>query len=367
MLKPRKCLLTLPEYRTPVTEMPLELRLDLNESTTGCSPRVLEKIKSMDAQKLALYAPRDAGEQMVGAITGRPAAQLLLTNGGDEAIDIFCRGYLEADTEAIIVTPAFSMYEIFAQAAGAKIVNVPMGPDYTFPVEQVIAAITPATRAIFITNPHNPSGSVTQANTIMSVLNAAPDAAVLVDEAYYDFYGQTMMDTVGKIPNLFVLRTFSKAYGLAGVRIGVLAGQSNHMAVLRRMPSPFNVNTFALECLQTALSDRKFVNDYVAQVRETREWFGKQIEEIGFKVWPSFANFVLVDFGEQKTKILEQMTEWGIALRDRPDCEGCVRITIGRQKEMEVVVMGLKQILGKLAPKADAEPEPEPEQEQPAP
>jgi histidinol-phosphate aminotransferase len=199
----------------------------------------------------------------------------------------------------------------------------------------------------------------------MKVLNAAPDAAVLVDEAYYDFYGQTMMDTVGKLPNLFVLRTFSKAYGLAGVRIGVLAGQANHMAVLRRMPSPFNVNTFALECLQTALSDRKFVNDYVAQVRETREWFSKQLEELGFKTWPSFANFVLVDFGEHKTKVMEQMTEWGIALRDRPDCQGCVRITIGRQKEMEVVVMGLKQIMGKLATKP--EPEPEPDQEQPAP
>jgi histidinol-phosphate aminotransferase len=367
MLKPRKCLLTLPEYRTPVSTMPLELRLDLNESTTGCSPRVLEKIRAMDAQKLALYAPRDAGEQIAGAILGRPPANLLLTNGGDEAIDIFCRGYLEPETEAIIITPAFSMYEIFAQATGAKIVNVPMGPEYTFPEDEVIAAITPATRAIFITNPHNPSGSVMLSNTIMKILNAAPDAAVLVDEAYFDFYGQTMMDVVGKVPNLFVLRTFSKAYGLAGVRIGVLAGAANHMAVLRRVPSPFNVNAFALECLQAALADRKFVNDYVAQVKQTREWFTKELEELGFLVYPSSANFVFVNFGQLKAKVLEQMTQWGIALRDRADCEGCVRITIGRQKEMEVVAMGLNQILNNLMPKADPDAEPEAEQEQPAP
>ena len=103
----------------------------------------------------------------------------------------------------------------------------------------------------------------------------------------------------------------------------------------------------------------------MAQVRETREWFASQIEELGFKVWPSFANFILVNFGEQKAKILEQMTDWGIALRDRPDCEGCVRITIGKRKEMEVAVMGLKQILGKLATKP--EPEPEHDQEQPTP
>ncbi len=199
------------------------------------------------------------------------------------------------------------------------------------------------------------------------MLRAAPDAAVLVDEAYYDFYGQTVADMIGRVPNLFLLRTFSKAYGLAGVRIGVLAGAAEHMAVLRRMPSPFNVNTFALECLQAALSDRKFVGDYVAQVRETREWFAKQIEELGFKVWPSFANFVLVNFGEQKAKILEQMSEWGIALRDRPDCEGCVRVTIGRQKEMEVVVMGLKQILGKLATKAGARGKQEPEHDRSSP
>lgn len=364
MLRPRKCLLTLPVYKTPVTSGDLELRLDLNESTTGCSPRVLEKIKNMDAQQLALYAPRDRGEMVAGALLGRPPGQLLLTNGGDEAIDIFCRGYLEADTEAIIITPAFSMYEIFAQASGAKIRNVPMGPDFTFPVDEVIAAVTPATRAIFITNPHNPSGSVTQANNIMKVLQAAPDAAVLVDEAYYDFYGQTMMDTIGRIPNLFVLRTFSKAYGLAGVRIGVLAGASEHMAVLRRMPSPFNVNAFALECLQEAFADRKFVSDYVDQVKKAREWFKAQLEELGFKVWPSSTNFVLVNFGEQKNKILVQMLEWGIALRDRPDCEGCVRITIGRQKEMEVVVVGLKQILANLAPRQEPEEE-KPGQEQP--
>jgi histidinol-phosphate aminotransferase len=365
MLRPRQCLIALPAYQTPVTPMPLELRLDLNESTTGCSPRVLEKIKNMNAQKVALYASRDVGEKMVATIMGRPPAQILLTNGGDEAIDILCRGYLEAGTEAIIVTPAFSMYDIFARASGATIINVPMGPDYTFPVEQVIAAITPATRLIFITNPHNPSGSVTTTDNIMKIFSAAPDAAVLVDEAYYDFYGQTVVDMVGRVPNLFVLRTFSKAYGLAGVRLGVLAGPGEHMAVLRRIPSPFNVNAFALECLQEALSDRKFISDYIAQVRETREWFREQIEELGFKSPPSFGNFVLVNFGEHKEKILQQMAEWGIAFRDRPDCEGCVRISIGRQKEMEVVVMGLKQILGKLATKT--EPEPETEQEQPAP
>jgi len=366
MLRPRKCLIALPQYQTPVTSMPVELRLDLNESTTGCSPRVLEKIRNMNAQKLALYASRDTGEKMVAAIMGRPPAQLLLTNGGDEAIDILCRGYLEACTEAIIVTPAFSMYDIFARASGATVVNVPMGPDYTFPVEEVIAAITPATRLIFITNPHNPSGTITETGNILKVLGAAPDAAVLVDEAYYDFYGQTVVDMVGRVPNLFVLRTFSKAYGLAGVRLGVLEGPTEHMAVLRRVPSPFNVNAFALECLQEALSDRKFVSDYIAQVKETREWFRGQIEELGFKTWPSFANFVLVNFGEQKAKILQQMAEWGIALRDRPDCEGCVRISIGKRKEMEVVAMGLKQILGKLETKPEPEPEPEPEQGQPA-
>lgn len=347
MLKARQCLSQIREYHSPLAQGNMELRLDMNESTTGCSPRVLNTLQNIDLKTLAMYPPREPGEQLVSIALGVRPGQVLLTNGADEGIDLLCRAYLEPDDETIIVVPTFAMYEIFAQAPGARIVQVPTtaADDFKFPTEGVLQAITPRTRLIVITNPNNPTGVAVDRLTIVNIAQAAQDAAVLVDEAYFDFYGQTMTDQVGMLPNLFVARTFSKAYGLAGIRLGALVGPLQHMSVLRRICAPFNVNACALEVLRAALRDRQFVSDYITQVKETREWFREEIEKIDFKCWPSHGNFVLVNFGEEKEYLLKQMRDWGIALRDRPDIPGCVRITIGKQKEMEVVLMGLKQAL----------------------
>jgi histidinol-phosphate aminotransferase len=362
MLKPRKCVRELRPYHSPLSAVQPELRLDMNESTTGCSPRVLARLQSLDAKTIALYPSREKAERMVATLIGRPPAQIMLTNGADEGIDLVCRAYIEPEDEMIVITPTFPMYEVFGQAAGAKVVKVPAGQDFQFPLAEVLAAINPRTRMIVICNPNNPTGAITKDADITQVLKAAPDAAVLVDEAYYEFYGQSMMNSIGLYPNLFITRTFSKAYGLAGMRLGVLAAATDHMSAIRRTAGPFNINVFAVECLQEALRDQKFVNDYVVQVRTTREWFSKQVEELGFKFWPSAANFVLVNLGEHKDAILAQMRTWGIALRDRPDCEGGVRITIGKQQEMEVVVLALKQALNLLTCKKEEEGKKEEEQ-----
>ena len=344
MLEARKCVREMRKYHSPLCDPSIDLRLDMNESTTGCSPRVLAKMRSLDAKLVALYPNRDAGEKMVAKFLGVKPEEVLLTNGADEGIDLLCRAYLDCDDELIIIVPAFPMYEIFAQTTGAKIVRVPTGEDFSLPVEQVIAAITPRTRMIVITNPNNPTGAVVSRADILKVLKAAPNAAVLLDEAYFDFYGQTLIDQIGKIPNLFIARTFSKAYGLAGIRLGVLAGAEEQMSVLRRMISPFNINAFAVECLAEALADREFVENYVKQVCSTREWLTRELTQLGFRCWPSHTNFVLVNFGKLRPQVLESMTGKGLALRNRPDCEGCVRISIGTQQEMERVVAALREI-----------------------
>src|SRR5215813_6365022 len=326
----------MPPYERQLHDYHPELRLDMNENTTGCSPRVLERLRKIRSTTIALYPDRERAEQLLASFLGRRVAEVLLTNGADEAIDLLCRAFLEPEDELIVVTPTFSMYEIFAAGAAATAIKVPAGPDFSYPLAEVLAAITPRTRIIVITNPHNPSGAVVNDADILTVTRKARDAAILVDEAYYDFYGQSMINAIGTVPNLFVGRTFSKAYGLAGMRLGVLAGPTDFMSMIRRMPSPFNINVFAIECLEEALADQAFVNDHVSQVRATRAWFRDQMQSLGFKCWPSQANFVLVEFGNQKDAILRQMSEWRIALRDRPDCPGCVRIAIGKQEEMEV-------------------------------
>lgn len=345
MLKARKCVREMREYQSPLCGHEIDLHLDLNESTTGCSPRVLAKLRSLDAKRLALYPDRRRAEQLMAKFLGLKVEEVLATNGADEGIELLCRAYLDADDELILVVPAFPMYEVFAQTTNAKIVRIPANPDFSFPTDGMLQAITTRTRMIVITNPNNPTGSPVQRDHILRVLQAAPAAAVLLDEAYFDFYGQTLIDQIGRIPNLFIARTFSKAYGLAGMRLGVLAGAAEQMSVLRRMIAPFNVNAFAVECLKEALDDQPFMAAYVKQVLSTREWLRQELGSLGLKCWPSQTNFLLVDFGELQQKVLATMTQNGIALRDRPDCKGCLRISIGTQPEMERVVSVLKGIM----------------------
>jgi histidinol-phosphate aminotransferase len=348
MLKARKCVREMREYHSPLSGPTIDLRLDMNESATGCSPRVLAKLNSMDARTLAQYPRREAGEKLVADFLHLPPQQLLLTNGADEAIDLLCRAYLEPEDEIAIVVPTFGMYEVFAQMENAKIVRVPTGPEFIFPVERVLDAITDKTRIVVICNPNNPTGVDVARPDILQVIEAAPDAAILLDEAYFDFYGQTLLDQIGKLPNLFVARTFSKAYGLAGLRLGVIAGDQEQISVLRRMASPFNVNAFAIECLAEALADRQFVANYVSQVKASREWLRRELEQLHFKCWPSQGNFILCRLGDDTKAILNTLRARGIALRDRPDCEGCVRITVGTQQEMERLVAELKRVLSLL-------------------
>ncbi|HEY2499566.1 MAG TPA: histidinol-phosphate transaminase [Candidatus Angelobacter sp.] len=348
MLKARRCVREMREYHSPLSAPSINLRLDMNESTTGCSPRVLAKLNSMDARTLARYPRREVGEKLVAGYLSVLPAQLLLTNGADEAIDLLCRAYLEPDNEIIVVVPTFGMYEVFAQMENAKVVRVPAGAEFSFPVQRVIDAVTANTRLIVICNPNNPTGVAVLRSDILKVIESAPDAAILLDEAYFDFSRQTLMDHIGKLPNLFIARTFSKAYGLAGLRLGAIMGDQEQMSVLRRMASPFNVNAFAIECLAEALADRQFVADYVSQVAANREWLRKELEQLKFKCWPSQANFLLCLFGDIKAAILEALRARGISLRDRPDCEGCVRITVGTQMEMERLISELKQVLSQI-------------------
>src|SRR5215813_2527771 len=272
MLKARRCVREMREYHSPLSSPTTDLRLDMNESTTGCSPRVLAKLHSINARTLALYPRREPGEKLVAGFLGVAPEQVLLTNGADEGIDLLCRAYLDPGSEIIVVTPAFAMYEVFAQTEDAKVVRVPCGPEFSFPTQNVLEAISPQTRIIVICNPNNPTGLPVSRSNLMQIIQAAPDAAMLLDEAYFEFYGQTLMEQIGKLPNLFIARTFSKAYGLAGLRLGVMAGDKEQISVLRRMVSPFNVNAFAMECLAEALADREFVSTYIAQVRAGREW-----------------------------------------------------------------------------------------------
>jgi histidinol-phosphate aminotransferase len=350
MLEARAAVKSLHAYRPPLAGRQ-GLRLDFNESTIGCSPRVLARLHSLDAEALARYPEREPVEGEVADFLGLDAAQVLLTNGVDEAIHLLCATYLEAEDEAIIVVPTFAMYEIFAQAEGARVIQVRSERDFAFPLEDLLLRISPRTRLIAVANPNNPTGAAVSCQVLLQVARAAAQAAVLVDEAYFEFHGETILNSTAWPANLFVARTFSKAYGLAGLRIGILAGDGRQMAVVRRVASPYNVNAVALAVLPEALRDQEYVKHYVTEVQRGRGLLEQELRTLGLQYWPSRANFVLVRVGPAHAEFVQTLRALGILVRDRssdPGCEACVRITVGSTEHTRTLIEALREVVEKL-------------------
>jgi histidinol-phosphate aminotransferase len=178
---------------------------------------------------------------------------------------------------------------------------------------------------------------------------------LLVDEAYFEFYRKTILERRREAPNLFVTRTFSKAYGMAGLRLGVLIGDEEQMRVVRRISSPYNVNALALACLPEALADQSYISEYVAEVLEGRIRLERALKEREIQFWPSQANFVLLRVGQSRTDaalFAEQMRKRGILVRDRSadeGCEGCVRVTLGRREHVGRLLQALDVVIPEIA------------------
>jgi histidinol-phosphate aminotransferase len=344
---PRERVRQMPEYHPPLGSRD-STRLDFNENTVACSPAVKRAIESVSAADLTRYPERGPVEALAAVSLGLEASQVILTNGVDEAIHVLCQAFLDAGDEMLLPVPTYTMYEIYASATDATLRNVQAGAGFRFPYDGLLAAITPKTKLIAIANPNSPTGSVVTREQIVSIAEAAPHAVILVDEAYFHFYGRTVVDLIAKTPNLVVARTFSKAYGLAGLRLGLLAGQESLLRWVRRVMSPYSVNSIALAALQAAIGDQDYLDSYVGEVKQARGEFLEGLARIGLEYWPTEANFVLTNIGAAHREFVVAMKERGILVRDRsadPGCDGCVRITIGTPEQMRTALAATEQFL----------------------
>lgn len=350
MLKARNAIHALKEYHPPLGNRD-GLRLDFNENTAGCSPLVLQKLRELDGETLARYPERQQGEIIVAKYFGVAPEELLLTNGTDEAIHLVCETYLETGDEAIVVVPTFAMYEIYAAQTGARVIAIPAGNNFEFPTNEVLAAITDRTRFIAVANPNNPTGAFAVIPDLVKIARTASSAALLVDEAYFEFSGESIAPRWRDVPNLFVSRTFSKAYGMAGLRIGVVIGNSEQMHMLRRASSPYNLNSIALACLPNALADQDYIRNYVQQTLEGRRQLEAELEGRGIRFWPSRANFVLMYLGERCKPFIADMRARGILVRDRSSdygCQDCVRITLGIREHNQRLLSTLREVFSHM-------------------
>ncbi|HVZ84649.1 MAG TPA: histidinol-phosphate transaminase [Terracidiphilus sp.] len=347
---PRARVQAMKEYHPPLGARD-SLRLDFNENTLACSPRVREVLQQISTAALTRYPEREPVEAIAAAHLGRAPEQIVLTNGVDEAIHVLFETFLDAGDELLLPVPTYTMYEVYATATDARIVAIQAEDDLAFPYECILAAITPRTKIIAIANPNSPSGSVATREQILALAACAPHAIVFVDEAYFHFHGETVIDLIGAIPNLIVARTFSKAYGLAGLRLGLLAAPVELMRWLRRVLSPYSVNSLALACLPAALRDTAYLDGYVSEVLAARAEFESVLDAAGLRRWPSRANFILADIGSRHAEFTRLMRGAGVLVRDRssdPGCDGCVRITIGTREQMSQAAAALNTALAAI-------------------
>ncbi|HLI86112.1 MAG TPA: histidinol-phosphate transaminase [Bryobacteraceae bacterium] len=345
--KPRPAVLAMKPYSPPTAGRAGKLRLDFNENTVGCSPRVVEALRrGLDAGALSVYPEYHEAKTEIAEYFRVDPSQFVFTNGTDEAIQVFLNTYVDAGQHVLLLKPSYAMYRFYAEVAGAHVCEIEYPqPDMEFPLETVLRAITPETRAVIVANPNNPTGTGASVLAIERILHRARKAVVLVDEAYYEFSGITALGEIERVPNLFVSRTFSKVFGMAAMRLGCLFSHSANIQFLHKAQSPYSVNTLAVLAARAAVADSAYIQNYVAEVLAAREVLCVGLEKLGIPYIPSSANFVLARIGPRAIEIRDALRDCGILVRDRSyEAPGCVRMTVGTREQTRRLLAALEEI-----------------------
>ncbi len=348
-LRPRIAVAQMRAYSPPQSGRSGKLRLDFNENTVGCSPAVIAAITSaLSGESLSMYPEYTRARSIVSSFLGINEDQMTFTNGTDEAIQLLFNTFVDAGSEVLLLTPSYAMYQFYAELAGAVVreVEYKVEDNLTFPLDAVLDAIGPNTRAVCISNPNNPTGTPVSEAQLRTVIEAVPDGLVLVDEAYVEFSGITAMGLLDEYPQLFVSRTFSKAFGMAGLRCGCLCSQKQNVAWLRKAQSPYSVNVVAVLAAVAAVQDLAHVRDYVNEVLAARSLVEAGLTALGLRWYPSAGNFILFNVGSRATTIRDELKQTGILIRDRSyEISGCVRVTIGTPAQMKQFLNELENAL----------------------
>ena len=336
----RQAILDRRTYEAPAEGRWGKIRLDFNENTTGCSKAALAALRRLSSQELAMYPEYQEPTKVLARYFGGRASEILLTNGGDDALRVFFDTFVEPGSHILICEPTFPMYRYYAEIAGARVEALRYSANMGFPLRAVLKALKKKPRVFFLANPNNPTGTLVDKSTIQKILHTATHTVVVLDEAYADFSGLTVVPWIRRHANLFVAKTFSKTVGLAGLRLGAVMAQARSLALVRRAMPPFPVNTAALVASVAAIRERRTIARYIRETIRLRNWFAAELVKRKVCVFPSAGNFLLVDFGAAGPGFFRRCTQNGILLRERSKDlgPGFARITIGTPAELKTLL-----------------------------
>lgn len=349
-IQPREAVRRMAPYSPPSAGREGKLRLDFNENTVGCSPKVIEFLREkLTADRLSIYPEYVEALDELASFFDISNNEFTFTNGTDEAIQLLVNTFVDDAGDVLTLKPTYAMYRFYADVAAASVREVEIRRDkLEFPLEELLHAIRPSTRAILIANPNNPTGTGIDLDGVRRILEAAPSAAVLIDEAYFEFSGVTALPCIRGYPNLFVSRTFSKVYGMAAMRCGCLFSSADNVRWLKKAQSPYSVNSLAVLAARAAIRDQEYIKQYVADALHARAILCQGFERLGIHYYPSRANFVLFHAGDRSIPIRDALRNRGVLVRDRSyEIPGCVRVTAGTPAQAERFLSELEGLWNK--------------------
>ena len=316
-----------------------KIYLDANENSYG-SPLMKWYNRYPDPHQLKV-------KTKLAEIKGVPASKIFIGNGSDECIDILYRSFCEpAVDNVIIVPPTYGMYEVSANINNVQVKKVSLTIDYQLNIPAMEQAIDDHTKLIFLCSPNNPTGNSLNREDIEIILNNY-FGLVIIDEAYINFSRhRSFIQELNDYPNLVILQTLSKAWGLAALRMGMTFASEQIVQIMNKVKPPYNINQATQELVLQALDEVEQVNEMIRQIVKEREILAKQLKEIPQvkHIYPSDANFLLVKVTEPKA-IYKFLLQKGIVVRDRSKvelCEGCLRITVGTESENSELINTIK-------------------------
>ncbi len=321
------------------------IRLNLNENTRGCSSKALEALHALDSNDISLYPDYSQLVEEISTYLAVPPENILLTNGANGAIQAAMNAYIGKGDRAILPSPTFPMYEILAQIRGAQVVPVMYNEDLSFPTKRLVSQ---SGKLVVVVNPGSPTGTCIDKDEFVDIMEEMSNSLVVLDETYYHFAGESYVDLVEEFENLITVHSFSKAFGLAGLRLGMAVASEEIIDELRKVVSPFSVNAAAVAAGRAALADTAYIGRMVNHIQKEKAFLSSALRKLGVNTRTTATNFILVNVGQDAECIKNALEKRGILVKDLsslPVMDGYLRVTVGTRSENTAFLSVLRDIL----------------------
>lgn len=352
MIRARKAIERLQPYTPPEEGRAESVRLDFNENTVGCPPGVARALRrAMKADWFTIYPEYEKARRELARYFGVSPDELLIANGVDDAVKLICDTFVDPGDGLVIPSPTFAIYQFFHELAGGKVQVAHYDKNFQISTALLLKPVNKRTRWMALANPNNPTGTLISHASLKELLQTAPGVLILVDEAYFDFSGATILPWIRKYPNLIVSRTFSKAFGLAALRIGFLFAHKELASLLRRAHAVYAVNGVAIRAAVEAIRHEDHVQQYAHMIVKNRAHFCRRLNSWKIAYAPSAANFVLARIGPHAHEMARELRRKGILVRDWPGDPRLathLRITIGTAGQMRRLESEIERSLPRI-------------------